>query len=427
MNELLPYVQALERHLGAHHLSWMQWKPACESSLDGGAARELRQAVSLSAQRAQGAFFTSPSLADRAALALGVPSDLRHVYLDPTCGAGDLLLATARQLPLASTVVETLTVWGKHLVGYDICPVFVRATKARLALLAMHRTGDREPLTRQVLDSLFPSIKTANVLDHPSIYARSDRVIMNPPFVHVEISDDCGWTTGRTNAAACFAESAIMNAKVGTRMVAILPDVIRSGSRYERWRNMVCRNATVEEIDLYGSFDHHTDVDVFLLSATIQDITSQGDTEWTLTDSYAETVATRFKINVGSVVPHRDVEVGPQRPYVHVRSLSPWSTKDQISDRRRFSGRVFKPPFVAVRRTSSPRDRKRAIATIILGDQEVAVENHLIVCLPYDGSIESCDALMRRFRSSKTDDWFNGRIRCRHLTVTAVGGLPWRP
>lgn len=51
---------------------------------------------------------------------------------------------------------------------------------------------------------------------------------------------------------------------------------------------------------------------------------------------------------------------------------------------RQLAGTVFAPPFVAVRRTSGPRDRSRA-----------------------------------------TDAWLNRRIRCRHLTTSAVAGIPW--
>lgn len=72
-----------------------------------------------------------------------------------------------------------------------------------------------------------------------------------------------------------------------------------------------------------------------------------------------------------------------------------------------------------------PRDRHRAVATIVLGRRAVAVENHVIVCLPGDGTIERCRALLARLHSGNTDGWLNRRIRCRHLTTSAVAGIPW--
>lgn len=173
---------------------------------------------------------------ETSALAFGPQTADESVYFDPACGVGDLLLAAAGRLPLAPTAAETLALRGNRLAGCDLAPVFVRAAKARLALLAMRRRGHRE-------------------------------------------------------------------------------------------------------------------------------------------------------------------QIAPEA--------------------------VFRPPFVAIRRTSGPRDRSRAVATIVRGRRAVAVENHVIVCLPEDGSIERCRALLARLRSSRTDDWLNRRIRCRRLTTSAVAGVPW--
>ena len=425
MNALLPHVQDLETQISTHNLPSTEWEPWCESTLNGAATRELRRTASLSDRKATGAFFTNPTLADRAVRALRVRCDDRHVYLDPTCGAGDLLIAIARRLPLQSTVTATLSAWGKHLVGCDISSVFVRAARARLALLAMYRMGTREPIDPNILSDLFPSIATTDILTCPATYSLSDRVIMNPPFLPVNVPDSCPWSTGLTNSAAFFVESAIRNATRGTRLVAILPDVMRSGSRYHRWRSMLSRIATIEEVEPYGSFDNNTHVDVFLLCVTVHDPPDALDPEWARPSNSQDTVSLRFNIHVGAVVPHRHPQVGPEHPYIHVGSLSPWSTKYRIPEKRSFPGRVFTPPFVAIRRTSSPRDDKRAVATIVHGTDAVAVENHLIVCLPHDNSIDSCHHLLTRLRSSKTDDWLNRRIRCRHLTVASIAELPW--
>jgi hypothetical protein len=45
--------------------------------------------------------------------------------------------------------------------------------------------------------------------------------------------------------------------------------------------------------------------------------------------------------------------------------------------------------------------------------------------IPHDLSLESCKELILRLRSMETDEWLNERIRCRHLTVSALNELPW--
>lgn len=355
MDELLPYVRELEQQILTQRLSWTRWTKWCDVSLNSGAALELRQAAGLRAQKRQGAFFTGASLAERAVSALGMSVQDSCRYFDPTCGAGDLLLAIARKMNIGATVAETLSQWGNRLVGCDISPVFVRAARARLALLAMRRVGCRESLTSRELAEAFPSITTADIRNCTDLYSQSDRIVMNPPYTLVNVSDKYVWSTGLTNAAACFAADAIVHCKAGARIVAILPDVLRSGTRYERWRTMVEKFASI----------------------------------------------------------------------VDVRGLHPWSTKLRVSETRRFKGRLFEPPFVAIRRTSSPRDGRRAVATTVLGQEDVAVENHIIVCTPRDRSVESCQKFVARLMSQKTDEWLNERIRCRHLTLGAVGRLPW--
>jgi hypothetical protein len=69
------------------------------ASLDGVAGKELQKLVSLPARRAFGAFFTGSELAEKLLGTLRLRSDKYFIY-DPTVGAGDLLLAGARRLPL---------------------------------------------------------------------------------------------------------------------------------------------------------------------------------------------------------------------------------------------------------------------------------------------------------------------------------------
>ena len=54
----------------------------------------------------------------------------------------------------------------------------------------------------------------------------------------------------------------------------------------------------------------------------------------------------------------------------------------------------------------------------------MAVENHLLVALPKDGTLGSCKMLLRELQKDATNAWFNSESRCRHLTVGAVKELP---
>lgn len=428
MKALLPYVLEIERRIGARQPSEAQWKAWCDGCLNGGPARALRERVPLEEQRAQGAFFTGTGLGRKVALTVGSRvDDEQSVYFDPACGVGDLLLAVARRLPLAPTAEETLARWGERLTGGDRSPTFVRAAKARLALLAMRRCGARDGIGPETVQTLLPAIRVHDALREREPYAVADHIVMNPPFGRVGAPDGCPWSTGGVNAAALFVEAAILNARKGARVAAVLPDVLRSGSRYERWRRMVDSNAVVEEIAPYGLFDRHADVDVFVLRLTVgQGGNGQTESEWAPAEGGCkDTVARRFQVRVGAVVPHRHGETGDEHPYVHARSLPPWRTVTEITETRRFPGSVFKPPFVAIRRTSGPRDTSRAVATVVLDRRPVAVENHVIVCLPANGSIARCRALLARLRDRRTDDWLNRRIRCRHLTTSAVATIPW--
>jgi hypothetical protein len=146
---------------------------------------------------------------------------------------------------------------------------------------------------------------------------------------------------------------------------------------------------------------------------------------WRIAKPSNVTLASRFSVSVGSVVPHRDPEVGTSLPYIHARILPLHGDWRSASETRRFSGSTVPPPFVVVRRTSAPNQRRRLTATLILGTQTVAVENHLLVLRPLDGRVGTCRELLRLLRRTTSTEWINLRIRCRHLTVEALRELPW--
>jgi hypothetical protein len=124
------------------------------------------------------------------------------------------------------------------------------------------------------------------------------------------------------------------------------------------------------------------------------------------------------------VVPHRSPELGPFRRYICSKGLPTGKEVFRIANKRRFEGTVVIPPFVVIRRTSRPEDDPRLCATLILGSQPVAVENHLIVCRPARGGVTLCRRLLPQLRAAKATRFLRDAIRCRHLTVGVVKRLP---
>ena len=64
-------------------------------------------------------------------------------------------------------------------------------------------------------------------------------IVMNPPFTYRVAPPETKWASGRTSHAAMFLAAAVEGARPGTRLTAILPDVIRTGSRYDRLRSHI--------------------------------------------------------------------------------------------------------------------------------------------------------------------------------------------
>lgn len=396
--------------------------------LNGGVGDELRRRVPLEDRQRIGAFFTGASLRSRA-LSPTLTSEFNTSVWDPACGAGDLLLSYAEKLQLHPDIGQTVLAWGSQLFGSDTECTFVRAAKARLVLKAYHRGARKIVSEGQRLQSLFPNIRLENSLianNRPN----TDSIVINPPFVMIKSDHDCEWGRGNVSAAAVFVESCLKQSMAGTKIVAILPDVLRTGTRYGRWRRLVQEFASIKRIDVYGPFDPQADVDVFILELEVLDrrlmLTEELFEPWAIQQVIqSSTIGDFCSVSVGSVVPHRHKEEGPELAYLHTKDAIRWGTLDDVPARRRFNGTCISTPFVVIRRTSSPSDKERAIATIINCPGPVAVENHLIVIQPNNKSLEACEKIFEVLRSSTTNDWLNSRIRCRHLTVDSVKNIPW--
>lgn len=426
-----PYVRSLES-LANEGLQLGPDKALREriaAALDGQPSTNLAKLVPLDQRQAAGAFFTGADLRERTVRPWAVRLPQSAIILDPACGAGDLLIASARHLPVAHNLATTLDDWGKRLHGFDLQSQFVRAAKARLVLVAIDRGVPRGRSPLPSLDRTFPNIGVGDGLVAIENTGPGSQIVLNPPYSKAPAPRDCLWGSGKVSMAAIFVDACVSKTPEGTRIVAILPDVLRTGSLYARWRAHIEARAAAERPEVYGQFDSSADVDVFLLRLVVgQSGNHKAVSWWSGTGPPAsKRVGDYFDISVGPVVPHRHRKVGPCFPFVAARLLPHWGSFDVANAPRcRFPGRTFTPPFVLVRRTSAPSDKKRGMATLVVGSSNVAVENHLLVLSPRDKSIARCHELLQTLRADATDEWLNERIRCRHLTVDALRELPWR-
>lgn len=332
------------------------------------------------------------------------------------------------KLPVQPGLTATLTAWGQRLAGFDLHKNFVRATHLRLAVLAQSRGAAPDLPIHRSLSSFFPQIRRANGLREIRKLSPITHLIVNPPFASVNAPKRCQWAKGRVTKAAFFFEHCLELLPADAVVSAILPDVLRSGSRYQRWRETMESLAEVRSVRSVGNFKT-ADVDVFHLQMRrLGDKPSRRKLKgiWWTKRGAKPTVGHRFAVHVGSVVPHRLKSAeGPVSAYLHAKHVPHWGEYQAGAEKVAFAGRLFKPPFVVVRRTSSPTDRFRALGTLIVGQEPVAVENHLLVCLPNAGGAAECRRLLAQLRDPRVNRYLNRRIRCRHLTVGVVRDIPF--
>lgn len=377
--------------------------------LNGQASAEIRRLVPLGERRRLGAFFTPHELADE------VASSLRSVHgrvtvFDPCSGAGDLLLAAARALeePLRSGSACA------NFVGVDIVDEFSQVARMRFELLG-RLLG---------LDLSFRFV-TGDGLSEPGLSADTTHLLLNPPFGPVPSQEGCEWARGKVSGAADFFARVVARLQPGVEVSAILPDVLRSGSRYRRWREFVAKRLDLDTPEPKGRFDSWTDIDVFVLRGrTLQTETDPPEIEW-VPRSVGPTVGEPFDVSVGPLVDYRSPLDGPVVPYLVAKDFPTWGTISTVGRTRRFRGRLHAGPFVVIPRTSRPGDPHRARAALVTDSRGIAVENHLLVLSPRRGGVEECRRLMRWLQSQEVNDWLDRTIRCRHLTVGAVKAIPW--
>ncbi len=419
------YVAGL-RDLAGESQRSTNWDERAHAALNGQASLELRRVIPLKKRRRFGAFFTGSDLATQL-ISRCTKLDQNSVIHDASVGMGDLLLATAKKLPLQRTLSGTLKRWGRQLTGTDIHPEFIEGAKTRLVILAQQRHGLKSIGVTSIA-GLFPGIRVADGLVQHKLFKQATHLTLNPPFVLTDAPKGCKWAGGRITAAANFVIAALEHTRPGAELVAILPDVLRSGSFTELWRKRVEELAVVELVEPYGIFDESADVDVFILRLKRRAKNSAAKSvPWTNAPAQTGmTIADHFEVHVGRVVPHRDPKKGLWHPYIHARKIPTWEIMREFKQSRRHEGKVYKPPFVVIRRTSRPGHPYRAAATVIAGKKSVAVENHLIVCEPKTKTLRMCKNLMTQLQTPAVNNFLDGRIRCRHLTVGAVAAIPFK-
>ncbi|MEU7963548.1 N-6 DNA methylase [Streptomyces sp. NPDC049097] len=422
----LEHTTHIDGVLGGLQTSGESARRQVDMLLDGHSAAELRRLVPLSYRRQVGAFFTPSNLRAKVSEALqALPVES---FLDPTCGAGDLLLAATEHMSIGPTIVDTLADWGTRLHGWDLHEEFIQTARRRLLLSALKRHYEINGEFAQPTDPLqyLPNITRADA--QTQARKRIDAVVLNPPFTRVHAAKDCDWAQGKTSSAAILLLDSLRHLKPMGYTVAILPDSLRSGSNFAKWRAAVEQQADVIHVERLGVFDEHTDIDVFLLVAQIRNSGPARHTAvWWNKPSTDKSVGDLFEVRVGTVVDNRDPHEGESRPFLVARDLSPTGRMSIPTRRRQFGGRLFKPPFVVIRRTSRPSEGSsfRASGVLVTGRDEVAVDNHLLVAKPFKGGVKTCDTLIRLLNSPLTNEMLDDRISCRHLTVSAVKDIPW--
>jgi hypothetical protein len=395
--------------------------------LDGRPATELRRLVPLKDLRESGAFFTGSQLGS-IAISKTFASTINRtsVLVDPACGGGDLLLSCTPHLPIFPDLIETINHWKSNLVGIDLHSEFVEIAKFRLVLKAITLGAEITTLSYRLNSNIFNGFRVGSIFQNLDVLQNATHILLNPPFYMMPSPESCQWASGKVNAAAVFLETCVKNVQKGTRIAAILPDVLRSGTRYEKWRNFIESNCEIGRIHLYGQFDAWADVDVFVVELVVKNEPGIFSCDWVnLKKESGITLSDKFDISIGPVVEYRDPLTGPVVKFIHPHGLPAWSTVNVVENCRPYGGRTFQCPFVVVRRTSRQSDKFRAIGTIIDIDANVAVENHLIVMRPKDGNLSTCQDLLINLQDERTNAWINETIRCRHLTVKSLADMPW--
>ncbi|MES2701887.1 MAG: N-6 DNA methylase [Bacteroidota bacterium] len=412
MKEYRQFVDELNRLInGYSKTAESNWKKDAAKYVNGLASERLRNLVPLSNRRACGAFFTMDELASRVLQAHQLKFEKKAIFYDPACGAGNLLIAVRNYYAASSKKLNI------QVRGTDIHEEFINATNLRLRIWELYERG-------KVVD-YSSNVAVCDGMKDNTFYQLATHVVVNPPFNQMDSPVNLQWASGKVSAAAVFVDAIIENIRPGTQIVAILPDVLRSGSRYHKWREHISAACTIDTVNLLGQFDKHADVDVFSILLTKKKSGSPADlSKWNNAVTAQTVISDLFNVTVGPVVDNRDLHTGVLRPYIVSKGLQNWI---EIGDRlqtRQHSGKAIESPFVVIKRTSRHGDGHRALGTLINIPEPVYVDNHLIILKPLSGLLQDCQQLLDVLQRQSTNQWIDEQIRCRHLTVNVIKNIP---
>ena len=396
----------------------IEWVDKAIKYVDGFAADELRRLVDIETRRKDGVFFTNSKLAMKVFQLLKPDFNKQSVIYDPACGVGNLIISTYNFIQENKIRLNN----KEHLLGTDIHQEFIEAARLRCLINQLLYPVSTSS-TSKVITSIF-SFSQADGLKSNEYYDKATHIIVNPPFNLVCTTENLAWSHGKVSSAALFIDKIVQNINPGTSIYAILPDVLRSGSRYEKWRQMVQQNCTTETAQLLGQFDKYADVDVFAIKLIKRKKTIFFPQINTQPSISSKTVGDLFNVCVGTVVDNRDPHSGSNFKYIISKGLKGWTLQKDFPLSRKHGGKSFNSPFIVIKRTSRMGDTQRAVATIINIKDPVFVDNHLIILKPKSGKLRDCQHLLSTLKNKKTDNWLNEQIRCRHLTTKIVSKIP---
>ncbi|WP_236177185.1 hypothetical protein [Pseudomonas qingdaonensis] len=391
--------------------------------MNGHATDFVYNTLSLSDRRRHGVFFSGASWAKKILAGNDLTGWQR--FVDPSVGVGDLLLEICRSLPLQKTASETIRDWGDRLVAVDLRKSFLDIAWMRIQALAFHRHAAEKGQSNKILFKELPmNFLVGDALEIDLQLTPDDCVVMNPPYQRIQAPENSFAGKGKRSAAALHLEHITRIAPPGAGIFALIPDVLRSGSSYAKFRIKLRNLVNVISFEPFGAFGTQADIDVAILVATSKP-PEEALTEPQPEVSNEQCIEDFFSVSVGPVVPHRTPTDGKPYAYLTAKNAVVGEEIKVASEFATYSCRTERGPFVIVRRTSSPSDRKRARSTLFSSREEALVENHLLILKPKDKKISTCRSLLSVLDDDRTDAWLNHRIRCRHLTVGAIKSLPW--
>jgi len=269
---------------------------AVDEALGDGAPAALRRLGTLQDRQHTGAFFASPELADLAWGPLLPTIDKNSIIVDPSCGAGSLLIPPLRALLSHADPLKA----ADQIRGCDLVSAFIEATRARLMLTV---ASSHPSLEQRDLGNLqFPWVQQGNALMHMErLLDGATHVALSPPYELITAPEGCTWAKGKITQAALFTETTIRHMPADSRMVTILPKILQKGPRYAKWRHAIRQMANVDQVINWGIFDSHSWDVVFLMyltkRGTGQSPIPRGLSEWsrsTTVARVARSVATRW-------------------------------------------------------------------------------------------------------------------------------------